>query len=147
MEPYDEPNIKGDDTIIRRINPVQHVIFDENTGCNRLSSKAFSPSSALNGGMSVDFLGLMEDGGVVAHEFVTTPVFTGSVAFSADAARNANMWVGYDPIKDDPNFPDNPFHGEIWGNPKPNRFTTAQKRALRQASEWFVEIPDVTINA
>ena len=49
--PYDEPEIEADRSIIRRINPVQHVIRDDNRNCRRISSKAFKPSSGVNAGM------------------------------------------------------------------------------------------------
>lgn len=146
VEPYDELEIEGEDAIIRRVNPNQHVVPDENTGGQRTSSKLFTPSSHHNGGMSVDILKLIENSGLDAQEFVTTPIYTGSVCFNANAARAVGLRVGYDPINDIPNVEDNPYHGEVWGpNDKPNRFTRAQKRALVEASEWFVELPGVKI--
>lgn len=140
VEPYDEEDIDDNDTIIRRVNPEQHVIPDENTGQRRISSKLFSPSSSPNGGMSVDILKLIEASGQEATDFIRTPPFIGSVAFSASSAREVGLRIGYDPI------PDNPFHGEVWGSPgRPQRFSQSQKRALQQASTWFVEIPGVDI--
>lgn len=146
IEPYDELEIKNDDTIIRRVNPIHHVVPDENTGGLRTSSKLFSPSSDLNGGMSVDILRLIENAGLSAKDFVTTPVYTGAVCFSAGSARTAGLRVGYDPIKDIPGVQDNPYHGEVWGTiERPNKFTQAHKRALVNASIWFVELPGVEI--
>jgi hypothetical protein len=138
-EPYDEPEIENNDVIIRRVNPAQHVVPDETTGKLRTSSKLFSPSSGPKGGMSVDLLRLMEAGGINAREFVTTPVFTGSVCFSADAARTAGLRVGYDPVEG------NPYHGEVWGSERQSSFTRPQKRLLAAASTWFVELPGVEI--
>jgi len=146
VEPYDEPAIENDDVIIRRVNRDQHVVRDEITGTLRTSSKLFSPSSGLNGGMSVDLLKLIEADGLNVQEYVTTPVFTGSVQFAAHAVRTAGLRVGYDPIKDMPGVPDNPYHGEVWGSPQnPRKFTTTQKRALAKASTWFVELAGVEI--
>lgn len=146
VDPYDEPTIEHDDIIIRRVNRDQHVVRDEITGTLRTSSKLFSPSSGLNGGMSVDLLKLIEADGLNAQEYVTTPVFTGSVQFAAHAVRAAGLRVGYDPIKDLAGVQDNPYHGEVWGPvQKPNRFTQGQKRALAEASTWFVELPGVEI--
>lgn len=139
MEPYDEPEIEAAETLIRRIDRTQHVVRDENFNCERISTKAFSPSSEPNGGMSVDIKRLIEQAGLDAREYVTTPKYIGSVAFSAGAARDENLLVGYDPS------PDNPYHGEVWGENRPNRFTRAQKNALLAASVWFVEIPGVEI--
>ena len=105
--PYDDPNIGNEEVLIRRINFEQHVVPDENPGGQRISSKANSPSPEPNGGMSVDILGLMESDGIDSKEFVTTPVFTGSVAFKANVARDLDLLVGSEPIKD------NPYHGEV----------------------------------
>jgi hypothetical protein len=139
MEPYDEAQITGEDTIIRRINPQQHIVWDENRGRFRISSKVFSPSSEPNGGMSVDIERLMLADGLDPREYVTTPVFTGSVAFSAGAARALGLIVGYDPI------PTNPYHGEVWGADRPNRFSRQQRKGLAVASRWYVELDDVDV--
>jgi hypothetical protein len=145
-EPYDEPDIRDEDIIIRRVNPEQHIVPDENTGGQRTSSKLFTPSSEVNGGMSVDILKLIEQSVIDAKKFVTTPVYICSVCFKAGAARTAGLRVGYDPIKDVPNVVDNPYHGEVWGpEGKPNKFSRGQKRALVEASEWFVDLPGVAI--
>lgn len=142
VEPYDEFEIEADDSIIRRVNPSQHVVPDENTGRQRTSSKLFSPSSKPNGGMSVDILKLIENAGLNAQEFVTTPVYTGSVYFSAGSARAVGLRVGYDSI------PDNSYHGEVWGSvDRPNKFTSIHKRALANASRWFVKLPGVEIKS
>lgn len=138
-EPYDEDQIKADDIIIRRINPVQHVVWDDNRGRYRVSSKAFTPSSGQNHGMSVDVEALIVADGHDPKEYVTTPIFTGSVAFSAVAARALDLILGFDPI------PENPYHGEVWGNCRPNRFSKRQKDGLKAASAWYVELEDVDL--
>jgi len=138
-QPYDEDDLIDVDILIRRVNPKQHVVFDENTGKKRTSSKLFSPSSGPNDGMSVDIQKLIENDGVNVQDFVSTPTFTGSVFFDVNSARNAGLMVGYDPIVG------NPYHGEVWGSSKPNRFTKSQKRALINSSAWLVEIPGVDI--
>lgn len=140
VEPYDEEGIGPDDTIIRRINRDQHVIWDHNRNCYRIASKAYKPSSDLDGGMSVDIEAL-----IIAAEkdpvvYVTTPVFIGSVAFSAAKIRELQLRVGYDPV------PQNPYHGEVWGRPeRPSRFTGTQVRGLALAARWYVEIEDVEL--
>ncbi len=90
--------------------------------------------------MSVDILGLIVEAEIDPVDFVTTPVFTGSVMFKAEFIRNLGLLIGYDPID-----PENPFHGEVWGYPRPNRFSSRQERALLAESQWFVEIPGVLI--
>lgn len=143
--PHDDPSISMDETLIRRINPAQHIVSDDNRGCRRVSSKAVSPSSEPNGGMSVDVLGLMVAANVDAGQYVTTPTFIGSIAFNVRAVRAVGLWVGYDPIIGNPGMPDNPYHGEVWGNDRPNRFSKAQKHALLVAAKWFVKIDGVEI--
>lgn len=140
--PYDEPEIGNDDQIIRRVDPQQHVVFDENTQRLRLSSKLFSPSSGPSGGMSVDIPRLIEHAGIDVRSFVINPKYSGAVYFVAIDARKAGLRVGYDPIDG------NPYHGEVWGAADtPNRFTVRQKRMLARASRWFVALPDVDIEA
>ncbi|WP_254693981.1 hypothetical protein [Sulfitobacter sp. D7] len=139
MPPYDEEDISPEAVIIRRIDPKQHIVWDENNQCHRISSKAYSPSSGDYGGMSVDIEAKIIAAGVEPAEFVTTPVFTGSVQFSANSIRNLNLWIGYEPVDD------NPHHGEVWGNPRPNKFTNGQKRGLRQEATWYVQLENVEL--
>ena len=142
VSPYDEPEIGNDDQIVRRVDPQQHVIFDENTQRQRLSSKLFSPSSGPNGGMSVDIPRLIERAGIDVRSFVINSKYSGAVYFVVGDVRNAGLRVGYDPILG------NPYHGEVWGPAdKPNTFTARQKRELAKASRWFVALPDVDIDA
>lgn len=132
--------------LIRRINPAEHVVPDENRGGLRLSTKAFSSSSEPPYGMSVDLLRLMSSAGVDPKLFVTNPKYTASVQFSAGAARTTGLWVGLDPLEKDGNNPANPFHAEVWSQPKPEKkFTKSQQRWLLNACQWFVEIPRVQI--
>lgn len=139
MEPHDDASIKAGDQIIRRINPVHHVVWDDNLGCNRISTKAFSPSSTPNGGMSIDIEKLIVEGGLDPYEYVTTPKFTGSVVFSAGAIRDIGLIVGSNPLDE------NPYHGEVWNPDAPNKFTKSQKRRLARACDWYVRISNVNI--
>lgn len=140
MEPYDEDKIETDDRLIRRINPSQHLIRDDNLGCSRVSTKAFSPSSEENGGMSIDIEALIISDGQDPKRFVTTPTFTGSVVFTAGAARDLGLLVGYHEV------PDNKYHGEVWGSNRPNRFSKRQRNGLLASSEWYVELDGVLLN-
>lgn len=144
-DPYDEPNIGNDDIIIRRINPNQHVIWDSNRQQNRISSKAYSKSSGLKEGLSVDIEALIVADNLVPQEYVQTPIFTGAVAFSASAIRELNLWVGYDPVKNDPSAPDNPYHGQVWLPEQRKQFSEKQKSGLAQAATWYVVIPGVAV--
>lgn len=140
VSPYDEPAIEPDDLLIRRVNPVQHVVYDSNRNCERLSSKAMSPSSGPDDGMSVDVEKLIIENGWNPAQFVTTPVFTGSVAFQASTARALGLRIGFEPLMN------NICHGEVWGaKDRPNYFTKGQQTALLKGSHWYVSIPDVEI--
>ena len=147
-EPYNDTNIKAGDIIIRRINPKQHKVFDHNRNCYRISTKAYSPSSGPNGGMSVDIEALIVRAGKDPKKFVTTPVYTGSVAFSAGQVRGLDLLIGHTPK------PDNPYHGDVWANKSSGRFSDSQKRpfsgsqkrSLLNAAKWYVELPGVCIS-
>lgn len=145
VNPYDEERIRADDTILRRINPAQHIIWDENRQRNRIASKAFNKSSGLMAGMSVDVEGLIVEAGQEPRIFVTTPIFTGSVSFSAGAVRSLELWVGYEPVADIPGVPDNPYHGEVWARAAKKSFSESQKTGIAKQARWYVEIPDVDI--
>jgi hypothetical protein len=141
--PHDHAEILNEDRLIRRINPIEHVVPDGNTGRRRISTKAIQPSSEPNGGMSVDHERTICEAQLNPTSFVTTPVYTGSIAFGAGVVRaiNVGLRVGYDPIPGE-----NDFHCEVWGpDPRPNRFSKGQQRAILAASAWFVEIQDTSI--
>ncbi len=87
----------------------------------------------------------MINGGVDPTEYVTTPVFQGAVSFSAAEIRALELMVGYDPIKDKPEQPDNPYHGEVWRKAEAKRFTSAQQKGLKDAARWYVEIEGVDL--
>lgn len=89
--------------------------------------------------MSVDLEAKIVEAELDPREYVTTPIFTGSVSFLASAVRALNLWIGYDPI------PENPYHGEVWGTPKPNRFKNSQKKGLHNTCGWYVRLEGVEI--
>ncbi len=95
--------------------------------------------------MSVDIEGIMVTDGVDPAHYVTSEEFPGAVAFSAAQIRALDLTVGYDPIKDDPVVPDNPYHGEVWRKTEAKRFTGAQAKGLRDAAKWYVEVEDVDL--
>lgn len=146
VDPYDEPGIKNDDTVIRRVSQY-HIVPDKN-GAEprlRLSSAAFNKSEGPRAGMSVDLEKLMVDDGVDPREFVITPVFTGAVSFSAGSARDLDLIIGYEPVKDDPNQPDNPYHGEVWRKEEAKKFTNSQTKGLQRSAEWYVPLDGVDV--
>lgn len=131
--PHDHEGILQDDGIIRRI-PEQHLVVDDKSGRRRISSMAFKPSSGQNGGLSVDLQRQIEEAGLDAKDFVTTPRWLGSVRFLAGQLRAEGLMVGFDPTEL------NPYHGEVWGSsPK------SKQRRLLFLCEWFVPIDGVSI--
>jgi hypothetical protein len=129
--PHDDPEVLDTSMLMRRINRI-HVVPDENTGRQRLSSGAFSATNGdPNDGMSVDLGQLLDEAGIGYAEIV--PDGMGAVAFEASSVRALQLQVGSDPEED------NPFHGQVWGVKKP-------KRGKIQALDmrWIVELPGVS---
>lgn len=139
VEPHDHEEIDSDWLLVRRICPANHVVFDENRNCDRISTKAYKPSSGDKSGMSIDLKCLIERANLSVADYVTTPVFTGSVEFEVSTVRSKSMIVGFDPL------PENPYHGEVWGSQKPNHFTRSQVRAIQSSARWLVRLPDVEL--
>lgn len=140
-QPYDEPELTAEDTLIRRVDPNYHLVWDDNLQCTRISSKLFSPSSGQNGGMSVDVEKLIVADGHNPMAYVTTPKYMGSVSLTVGLIRDSNLQVGYTPTTD------NPYHADVWGTNRPNRFTGSQKRELMNSCCWYVEIDGVCLRA
>lgn len=146
MQPYDEAEIKDEDTVIRRV-PALQIVWDDNGGQRRrrISSAVYEKSSGPKDGMSVDIEALMLKDDVNPTDYVTSDQFPGAVFFSAAEIRALGLTVGYDPIKDDPAVPDNPYHGEVWRETEARRFTGAQRNGLRDAAKWYVEVDGVEL--
>lgn len=135
VTPHDHPGILPGDGVIRRISP-QFVVFGKD-GKPRISTMAFQPSTpALGGGLSVDLQREIEASGKDAQQFVTTPPWIGSVRFVAQQLRDEGFIVGFDPLP-----PENPYHGEVWG-----QFSSGKKKQLMRIAKWFVPIEDVSLN-
>jgi len=131
--PHDHPEILAEHTVIRRISEKQIVL--DGKGQRRISSLAFNPSTGPNGGMSVDLEAFIIAQRRDPHAFVTTPVWMGSVCFTAGALRAERLQVGYDPL------PDNDCHGEVWGLTGKR----AQRRRLQSMAAWYVQIEGVLL--
>jgi hypothetical protein len=95
--------------------------------------------------MSVDIEALIIAAQLDPTHFVKTPVYTGSVAFSAQYIRAANLWIGYDPVHNHPHHPDNPYHGQVWHPHQKKSFTESQKTSLQNGAAWYVAIPGVAL--
>jgi len=133
--PHNHPGIGPDDGVIRRVSP-HHLVSDPKVvGGRRLSTKAFSASTEVNGGVSVGLQALIEEAGLDAKAFVASPPWVGAVRFTAGELRNEGLQVGYDPQ------PQNPYHGEAWG-----KFTSGLKNRLLALAKWFVPLPSGSSN-
>lgn len=133
VEPHDNIDIQAEDGIIRRVSD-QHVVIDEKTGGRRLSSMAFKASSGARAGMSVDLQKQIEEAGLDARVYVTSPRWVGSLRFEAGQLRGEGFKVGFDPL------PENPYHGEVWGT-----FSKPAQKRLRDLCKWFVPLDGVSI--
>lgn len=137
--PHDHPDILPEHGIIRRISE-HFLVEDTKTVGRRISSMAFKASTGPNGGLSVDLQHEIEQAGLDAKTYVTTPRWIGSVRFQAAQLRVEELMVGPNPIAAGPGVEANPYHGEVWGN-----LTTGKQRRLLRLCEWFVPIDDVVI--
>ena len=97
---------------------------------------AFTPSSGVNGGLSVDLQNEIEGAALDAKTYVSTPPWLGAVRFNAGQLREEQLLVGYDPL------PSEPHHGEVWGN-----FTRSKQKQLLKIGQWFVEIEGASLGA
>jgi hypothetical protein len=74
------------------------------------------------------------------REYVTNPVYMGSLRFTASTFRSEGLIVGYEPLDK------NPHHGEVWDRDRNKiRFSKALQKRLLRSAEWFVEIEGVTL--
>lgn len=138
--PHDHPEILVENWVVRRI-AIHWVIDDPKfPEGKRITSEAWQPSSEPNGGMSVDLQSLIETDGLDAREFVTSDQLPASIRMNVGFLRAQAFQVGHDPVKDDPKFPDNPYHCQVWGN-----FSRARRKALCNASECFVPLAGVSL--
>lgn len=134
--PHDHDEILDEDLVIRRISEDWAVSDPKVPEGKRLSTMAFNKSTGPNAGMSVDLKREIEDAGLDAQKWVTTPKWIGSVTLLVRDLRVEEFRVGFDPL------PDNPYHGEVWG-----QFSKSKQRKLISLSRWFVEIPGIALNA
>ncbi len=126
--PHDHEDLLESDGVIRRVSEKQLV--DDGRGRRRPSSICFKPSSGENAGMSVDLEKSILEAGHDPRVYVTTPRWMCSLIFRTGSLRDEGFLVGFDPL------PDNPHHGEIWGD-----FSRSQQRKLKSMAKWYVPIP------
>ncbi len=130
--PHNHDEILESHILLRRV-PSNWVVDDPRSG-KRISTMAFQPSSGKNGGLSVDIEFLILSSGVEPRSLLNSSGHLGVLSFQVGDVRQLGFSVGYDPL------PDNPFHGEVWGN-----FSRPNKKKLLQLSSWYVPIDGVTL--
>lgn len=139
--PHNHPEIADEDGIIRRISSLFVVPDPKAEGGLKISTAAFSPSSAEYGaGLSVDLERLILEAGIEPRVHVTTPRWFASVWLNAAHFRSLGLMVGYSPIEGSADEEPNPYHGEVWGIK-----TRPQKRSLLKLCSWYVAIPQCAL--
>lgn len=99
-------------------------------GRQRVSTAALDPSSKERDqyrGLSIDIESFIVEDGLDPLAFVSTPQFTGAIAFTVNAFRSRSFLVGYDPRAE------NPYHGAVWeAENSGSRFTRGTKKSLAE---------------
>ena len=130
--PHDHQEILNTDGIIRRVSPYHIVEYPKVVGGRRISSSLFRESSEPPGGMSIDLMRPLEEGGFDAAVIVTVEPHIAAVVLLAHEFRTLEFRVGYDPL------PANPYHGEVWGI-----FSKSKQRTLLRTCAWLVPVPGI----
>ena len=105
--PHDHAEILEEYHVIRHITP-RDLHTDQDTGVTRIASGAYSESSDVHGGMSVDIEEWMIADGLDPLHYLPDPMH-GATRISVGELRNRGFKVGWDPL------PENPHHGGVWG--------------------------------
>ena len=96
--------------------------------------------------MSVEIEALIVADDVDPYDWLKKALrFPGSVPLLAHQIRELGLIVGYDPIKNVPGVPDNPYHGEVWTSKPSKRFRKGEQKRLLNAAKWYVEMEGVDI--
>jgi hypothetical protein len=107
IEPHNHAEILDAHHVIRHITP-DDLCEEADTGITRVSSGAYSESSDVNGGMSVDIEEWVLAANLDALHYIRDPSY-GATRLNVGALRKAGFKVGWDPL------PHNPHHGAVWG--------------------------------
>lgn len=142
--PHNNECISDEQFVIRRIT-AHHIAPDKKAPSGRkISSNAIRSSTGENSGMSVDIKSGIEAANLDPETFInsTMPECIGAILINVGFLRSLGLQVGSDPMfAEPPNYPGNPYHGEIWGN----MTRSIQKQILANA-KWLVEVPDVDLH-
>lgn len=117
---FDDPNIPGEERLLRRIHLVHVVEGSEGRGA--LSSAAFRDLE-----LSVNLESVMRNAGRPPEDSLKNHPNDFLACITTSVCRDNGQLVGSDPL------PDEPAHGYVFGK-KPKRI----QRALRDAASWVV---------
>jgi hypothetical protein len=137
--PHDHPDLANERRLIRRITS-DHIIFDDNLGCNRISSGLFK-CNPKHGYLSIDSEHCNQNLQRDPAEYVTDPVFFGALMIDVGEFRSLDRaekpeqrWkIGIVPMGG------NDCHGAVWG-----KITGGQSNDMQRKSQWLVRVPGVT---
>lgn len=125
----------------------QHIVFDANHNCQRLSSALFRNNPRRQGYLSFNSQRCVEARGEDPSGYMRSRGWIGVVSMSVahfrtfdPAEQAADRWkIGMVPLLEEQ--PPDPCHGAVWG-------TISEGRAnhIRRAVNWFVEVPGVTLD-
>ena len=113
---------------IRTLQSPYHIVRDERTGSYRISSKAFSPSSA-DGGLSGDLEELLIDDGLSATAmYPAVQGAVGAAAITIGRIRDVGARPEHEPVWQ------NWYHGSVFG------ITSGIKKKLHKAASEIIKI-------
>ena len=144
--PHDHPALQGATRMLRGVAP-DHVVRDDNYGCQRLSSALFKNNPDRHGYLSFnsqfcieeraeDPAGYMTDRGWLGVVSVTVANFR---AFDPATQLGSEWKIGMVPLPN--NIPPDPCHGAVWGS-----ISKSRADQIRRASSWLVEIASVVLD-
>lgn len=131
--PHDHPNFATGKSLIRRIS-AEHVVFDKNRNCQRLSSALFAYDDPANH-LSCDSPACIEACNEEPAAYVSTDGWLGAVVLAADKVRSIQAGIdtriGMVPLEE------NPCHGGVWA-----KITRGRANAMLRTADWLVAIPN-----
>jgi hypothetical protein len=144
--PHDHPDLVGEARMLRGVAS-NHIVPDNNYGCQRLSSALFKNKPNRQGYLSVGSQPCIEACDQAPVDYMDGRGWLGVVSISVESFRSfdpatqaADRWkIGMYPLPNDD--PPDPCHGAVWGT-----ITKAKADDIRRVVEWLIEIPDVVLD-
>lgn len=144
--PHDDPDLQGEARMLRGISK-QHIVYDANYGCQRLSSAVFRNKPNRQGYLSFNSQRCIESRGEDPIRYMMGGAWLGVVSMTVaqfrtydPAEQPADAWkIGMVPLLDEQ--PPDPCHGAVWGS-----ISESKANHIRRAVDWLVEVPDVVLD-